>query len=132
MTWVPLEVNVPTADTLLTKESMSRILQAEQIELINLKSGWSHFTWNQKRININSHARRYCQAKGHMRRGDNKRVREDYIWLGVHSINENLFADSNISCGKFKELSDGSAGKIYTTKPITESHFHTLITELKK
>jgi len=133
MTWTPMvSIHITTADSLLTKKSMSRILQTEQIKLINLKSGWSHFTCNHKRININSHAGRYCKAKGHLRRGDNKRVRDEDIWLGVHSINENLFANSSISYGNFDELSDGSAGKIYTTNPITESQFHTLITEIKK
>jgi hypothetical protein len=123
---------IQTNDAVLTKKSMLRILQNEQIDLVNLKSGWSHFTVNQKKININSHAKHYCKAKGHTRRGDNKRVRDEDIWLGVHSFNENLFTKCTIPFGQFNQLSDATAGKIYTTKPVTESKFHTLIIELKK
>jgi len=128
--WTP--IHTLSNDAVLTKESMLRILQHKQIDLVILKSGWSHFSVNSKKININSHAKRYCKAYGHTRRGDNKRIRDENIWLGVHSVNENLFTNSSIPFGQFNELSDATAGKIYTTKPVTESQFHTLINELKK
>ena len=127
----------PTPDPLLTIERVRTILREESIELISLKSGWHRFEYEGKIISINAHGGRFRDAIYPMYPSVSSLL-NDKIWIGVHKKNMKILTNINIPIGEFEndgrieKITDGSAGKIYTTKPVHESTLRNIIAELKK
>ena len=124
----------PTPDPLLTIERVRTILREESIELISLKSGWHRFEHEGKIVSINAHGRRFRDAIYPMYPSVSSLL-NDKIWIGVHKKNTKILTNINIPIGEFENdgrTTDGSAGKIYTTKPVHESTLRNIIAELKK
>ena len=116
---------------LLTKERAIEIANEENIDDVrNPKSGWitlfnTGVGGKQKRMTI-------CANRGLHNKLPFVEDLDSHIWMGTRVEDESIFTDINIPIGRFEAVSDGTSGKIYTTKNVYESTFRQVLEEMKK